>query len=307
MNAINFEMVEHDKKYPVKSFVTSISYSEYHWHYEYEWLAVIKGSIVINTTPQSFTMHKGDIILINSKTIHEIRHTQEDNICLILQFDPILFKNDEKDDVFYRFHFNSVIDDPPIRNPYQSYLRYAASIVLLSKNDAVKNSHRIRADIYAMIADLFDYTEVDTIMERSSGESDPQLLMRIIDYFKENPGDADAVEKIAREVGMSAKSLHRFLIKNIGISAKELQDSFQINKAKHLLKHTDRSMGYIIDTCGFGSERTFYRKFRSETGITPKEYREIKMNAGKQVEQKGYLDYEWLGVKRLLMEICGMG
>ena len=80
----------------------------------------------------------------------------------------------------------------------------------------------------------------------------------------------------------------------------------RVEKAKGLLKNTDKNMNYILDSCGFGSEKTFYRVFRRETGLTPNELRH--KGRLEQLEQydeqlKGYLDYEVSEVKGALKKI----
>lgn len=49
----------------------------------------------------------------------------------------------------------------------------------------------------------------------------------------------------------------RYLKKHIGMSAKEVLDIQRVAMARHYLSETDKSVNYIIDCCGFGSEKTF--------------------------------------------------
>ena len=47
----------------------------------------------------------------------------------------------------------------------------------------------------------------------------------------------------------------------------------QIDCAKRLLTQTDLTMNVIAYKCGFGTRTTFFRAFKRETGMTPREYR----------------------------------
>ena len=76
-----------------------------------------------------------------------------------------------------------------------------------------------------------------------------------------------------------------------------------VERAKSLLKNTDKNMNYILDSCGFGSEKTFYRVFRRETGLTPNEFRHKGQIDQYNEQLKGYLDYEVSEVKEILKKV----
>lgn len=62
-------------------------------------------------------------------------------------------------------------------------------------------------------------------------------------------------------------------------------------------------MDYIIDVCGFGSEKSFYRIIKNKTGLTPKAFREKGSIDHYNNELKGYLDFEIPIAKELLSQI----
>jgi hypothetical protein len=104
MNACNFENIGFQNlQYPAKVFITSIRNSSFHWHYEYECISVLKGSVTVSMNLKPFLMKKNDIIFLNSKSIHEINSTSEPNICMILQLDPSLFICEKRSRFFYTF------------------------------------------------------------------------------------------------------------------------------------------------------------------------------------------------------------
>lgn len=190
MSSYIFETVEFEKKYLVNAFVASIQSSSFHWHYEYELLAVLKGSITVRVSSRVLVLKKNDIILINSKSVHEIQCEQGDNLCIVLQLDPALFKNEKGETIFYRFYLNSVTDELPVRGGYLHFVRRAARIVLGSlKKEEEKSYYRVCAEVYALIADLFEYVEYDMSMQTGQSDHDITLLMEIIDYIRDHVED----------------------------------------------------------------------------------------------------------------------
>lgn len=178
----------------VNAFVASIQSSSFHWHYEYELLAVLKGSITVRVNSRVLVLKKNDIILINSKVVHEIQCEQGDNLCMVLQLDPALFKNEKGESVFYRFYLNSVTDELPVKGGYLHFVRRAAGIVLGSLKKDEKTYYRVRAEVYALIADLFEYAEYDMSIQTEQSDHDITLLMDIIDYLREHVEDRGKTE-----------------------------------------------------------------------------------------------------------------
>lgn len=302
MSSYIFENVEFKNQYPVNAFVTSIQSSSYHWHYEYEMIAVLKGSITMSVSPKQITLSKGDVVLVNSKIVHEIQ-SNEENLCMILQLEPALFKKDSGDNFYYRFYLNSVACEIEPQKEYPYFFQKAAKIVSLILQQNEKSGYRIRAEVYNLIADLFEYVHYDMCMRTEQSDSNAELLMTMIDYLKSNLSERDLVNNLYKELGMSEKTVYRYLKEHVGISLKEMIDTLRTDKAKKLLKNTDKNMGYIIDECGFGSENTFYRIFRQRNGLTPKEYRQRGLEAGEKPRLKGYLDFEENEAKVILQKI----
>lgn len=60
-----------------------------------------------------------------------------------------------------------------------------------------------------------------------------------------------------------------------GKSAHEWIDSFVILEAKNLLKYSDMSIKSIVYELNFPNQTTFYRFFKTKTGMTPSEYRKM--------------------------------
>lgn len=302
MSSYIFETVEFKNQYPVNAFVTSIQSSSFHWHYEYELIVVVKGSITISVSPKPITMYEGDVILVNSKTVHEIK-SEDKNLCMILQLDPGLFKKENNDNIYYHFYLNSVVNEEPVKKEYSYFVKKVAGIVLPTLEQDKKSCYRLRAEIYGLIADLFDYVLYDMYLKTEQSDSDAAMLMRIIDYLKNNLSEEDVVNSLYKEIGMGEKTVYRYLKEHVGISLKEMLDTLRVNEAKKLLKNTDKSIGCIIDECRFGSENTFYRIFKKNTGLTPNEYRQRKIDMQESPRLKGYQDFEQNEAKRILLKI----
>lgn len=293
MNSYIFESIEHGKKFPAKVFTTSIDQSSFHWHYEYELLLVLKGSLIVNDNMGPTLLKEGDIILIHSKAVHSLRKTQEENICLFIQLNQNLFENYEDIKRSYRFYLNSVKDELTPKKGYSHFVNLAAQIGKRANEQDFISFYRTKALLYSLVADLFEYVEYD-IRQYADGakeQEDSTTLMEIIEFIQSHYKEEDLSVNLCKTFGMSDKTIYRFLKNNIGLTVKDLIISAKIEYSKTLLKYSKKSINYIIDECGFHSNITFYRLFKKETGITPSEYRINDEVLDSNPQVKGYMDF----------------
>jgi transcriptional regulator GlxA family with amidase domain len=79
--------------------------------------------------------------------------------------------------------------------------------------------------------------------------------------------------EFALRMRRSPAQLAREFHASAGCCVKDYLKTLQIERAKELLRTTERSTAQIAVETGFGTVRSFYRAFRRCTGISPTEYR----------------------------------
>jgi len=301
-----FEAIEDRVVYPAKVFLASIDHSSFHWHYEYELILVLKGSVLVNADQKPVVLGVGDIFLVNTQAIHEIYRTEEEeNICLFIQISQNLFNDFRDASQIYHFYLNSKSETLKPKKEFRHFIKMAAQIGLNAIERNENTAYRIKGMLYLFIADLYQYTSYD-IYQRGSETAENEnmeILMNIIDYIQIHYQDENVLGDLYKKVGMSEKSVYRLLKINIGFSVKELVLSRKLDKAKYLLKYTDKPINCIVDECGFHSEKTFYRTFRKVLSITPNEYRKHGIVLKDSREIKGYLDFNQTEGRVLLENI----
>lgn len=293
MSSYIYEAIEHDKRFPAKIFTVSIGNSSYHWHYDYELMLVLKGSVILNIFPESCTMNTGDIALINSKTVHGLSKTNDDNICLFIQLKQELFENWQDKNQNYRYYLNSAMNKVVPKAPYSIFIRSAALIGLEYEGKNLSNFYRIKALLYTLIADLFEYTHYDIreFADNSATVEESDTLLKILEYIDLNYYSDNITEELCSMIGMCEKTLYRFLKRHTDLTVKELVISLKIEKAQYLLSTTDKPINTIANECCFCNDKTFYRIFKRETGVTPMEYRLHGSNVEKNKQVQGYLHF----------------
>ncbi len=297
-----YENIDYDASSMVHAFVTPIESSAFHWHEEYEILGVLKGSVRMHIQSEERFVKEGEFILTNPNEIHEIQNPKgQENLCVILQLRPELFHLSEKETSEIRFYVNDPEDEP---EPGFSYFyRQIATIAYESLSEEENAPFHLRALVYKLAADLLDYVVHDVRYRDTMAMTERDTMIRILDYMNGHMEQEDLLEQICHNEGMSRKTLDRCGKSVLGMSMKELLDSLRVEKAKGLLKNTEKNMNYILDVCGFGSEKTFYRKFHAMTGQTPGEFREKGQNQQNNDVLKGYLDFSIPEARAILQHI----
>jgi YesN/AraC family two-component response regulator len=109
---------------------------------------------------------------------------------------------------------------------------------------------------------LLLYNQVIDIINTGKHLSNPDLTLK--DFAKELGSNELYVSKAVNEFS--------------GMSFSKLINIYRIDEAKILLTdkiHENLSMEEIATQCGFSSLNTFYRQFKDQTGLTPKQYKQI--------------------------------
>lgn len=288
-------------------FAASIQNSAFHWHKEYELIGILKGTITEQVQQETIVLREGDILLVNPNVIHAIKSSpEEEKLCMIIQIKPELFASGGDSAADLRFYLNSTDEEIP-ECGFEKFYQRMARIIYESMSDEKYAEFRTKAEVYQLIADLFQYAVYDVRIQDTFHRDAQAVTISVIDYMEKHLEDEKIVEAACHEFGISRKTMDRNLKMTIGVTGKEIVDSLRIDKAKNLLKNTGKNMNYILDVCGFGSEKTFYRAFRQETGLTPGEFRERGKLVNYHEVLKGYLDVETPEVRAILRGILQKG
>lgn len=299
-----YESIINNQTFPVNIFVAPIQNSAFHWHNEYELIGVLKGSVFMQAESRSFCLNQGDIYFLNPNVTHAIREKEnQENLCMFVQMSQELFSAEEiegKKEI--RFYLDSTDAEEP-ECGFSYFYKKIAELVYESMNPKRHQAFRIRAQVCTLIADMFDQVVYDVRYQDPVAYSNQEMTVKILGFLEENMAEEGVLEHVCREMGLSRKTLDRNVKSVLGMTGKELLDSLRVEQAKNLLKNTSKNMNYILDVCGFGSEKTFYRVFREETGLTPNAFRQKGQVESYNEALKGYLDYETSEVKALLRDI----
>ena len=115
------------------------------------------------------------------------------------------------------------------------------------------------------------FKKLPTQNSEVSPESD--LLTKALIYISGNYTQRLTLSGLAKHMGVSQNHLSRVISKKIPAGFCRYLQQLRIHHACDLLKNTDKTIYEILLESGFTNPQTFYRVFKSETELSPKEYR----------------------------------
>ena len=155
---------------------------------------------------------------------------------------------------------------------YLDLVRDICSMSLPNKRDAV--SSLISSIFYLMGALWADrLSEAKQKSEENRSIRSKAILEDFLTLVRDNHNKERNLSFYADKLYLTPKYLSKLVKSASGKSAHEWIDSFVILEAKNMLKYSGMSIKSIVWELNFPNQTTFYRFFKTQTGMTPSEYR----------------------------------
>lgn len=148
------------------------------------------------------------------------------------------------------------------------FLKILSSIIDSYEKNAPLPEVTISYHIHKMLAEL--------LLVSSQKESVPNhddMVNEVLDFIKKNFHKKILLGDLAKVACLSQFHLSRVFKIKTGYSPYEYIMMIRMNHAKHLLKSSDLQIKDIAFQSGFNSESNFTVAFKTQIGITPREFR----------------------------------
>jgi transcriptional regulator GlxA family with amidase domain len=110
------------------------------------------------------------------------------------------------------------------------------------------------------------------IFQHRKDHRDPQIL-GVQEWIEQNFDKNFSYDHLARQSGMSRRTLQRRFKSTTGETPLTYQQSIRVEAAKRLLERSVRSFDEITYKVGYEDSSTFRKIFTKQTGLVPTEYR----------------------------------
>ena len=254
----------------------------YHIH---DWVEIgymYSGSCIQTINGARYTQKKGQVVLIDKDTPHELSFMNEDDILISIMIKPEylntnFFNRLSKDNILTDFFINALSDE-----------RLHNSYIVFPENDDEKLEFYMN-ELFCEMIEASPYIEdrVDSLFtlilieliglysaqkEVVFEQSKETSLVAILRYIEDNYADC-SLESVAQHFALNPSYLSYLIKKKLNTNYIDLIQKQRLKSAKTYLMNTDLSVVQIANNVGYDNMNFFYKKFKNQYGVTPSEYR----------------------------------
>jgi len=225
---------------------------------------MLDGSSTAIIDGKSYTINKGDALIVFPNHLHKFISTTVENYILLLI--PASIYNDYSEFLDGHRPISPLIKGGAENNTLLSL----ASICMESKDIYAYQCRKFL--IGAMLGMILENTPLTKALTNDSA------MERILDYCERHYTEKVSLDTISSSLFLSKYYISHLFGDQLGINFTGYINSLRIEEAVKLLTTTEISVTDICFIVGFSSIRTFNRVFNDRIGVSPKEYRESQQN-----------------------------
>lgn len=265
-----------------------------HYHEDLQFIYVAKGSIEVCSLIKKIEVHQGEGLYINRNTIHRI--TQRDGchyFCFIFpeSFLKFYFASpacsliekitlDKKTEFIY---FAAKFQDKQTCTKSSDYdteiLKKLSALVCLEQkahNKLYEYEVLVTLSEIALFM-LKSHTLTDTNIDDIQDQLLKTRMQKFLDFIASNFKEDLSLEKLAQAAFVSKSQCLRCFKKALQTTPYKYLNEFRLMKACELLRDSTLSIAAIAESVGFKQQSHFGECFKEKMGVTPRQYRMLKL------------------------------
>jgi AraC-like DNA-binding protein len=239
-----------------------------HMHDKVELLYAITGTTIVNIDDTSHTLTPGEAVLIWPNRIHSYTNIAQ-GVDYMAIIDPSCIHE----------HANLFIthDCAYPYLPAEKVHPHVSMCLEALMNKPTPPMQLVNAYLDIVMGRLLERLDLVPANDVHRQE----LVGNILLYIAEHIHDEITLDTLARDLFANKYQISRIFSTKIGCNLCTYVNRLRIASSLNLLKDPTLNISDIAEQCGFNSERTFFRVFREQCGITPKQYRQrLDMSTG---------------------------
>lgn len=150
--------------------------------------------------------------------------------------------------------------------------RFSRVIMGLDSPDPLDRLRGKAAMLDILAAYLSDAGEAVTLSENLPADK----LMKLTSYISAHLGEEITLEDLAAIVHLHPNYFISFFRKYFGVTPLKYVAAARLDRAKHLLRTTDKAVAQVAEETGFHDLYHFSRQFKANTGYAPSDFRRLR-------------------------------
>lgn len=235
-----------------------------HLHSQLELLFVQNGEMTVTVRGQTKTLPAGALAVVFPNQIHSYQDFSSGGIITTIVADLVYAGGYL--DTLMQFH-----PACPFLMPEQLHSNVSWAIGEMVRE---RVSSGVGSKVFGPLLQLILARIMPLLKLHPNHSKDHQeLTWQIVNYVNEHYRENLTLDMLARGIGLSRYRLSHVFSEKIGQSFSSYVASIRLSYAMAMLTETDMPVTVIAEEAGFESQRTFFRVFREQHGMSPLTYR----------------------------------
>ena len=250
-----------------------------HWHKEMEIIYIEKGSGLAKLNKDTLKLQKGDILLINSGTLHHIKSDRKN----VLYFKSVVFHlsflSGTPGDLCQEQILTQLIDNQarfihlihPEDPGYPSIENLFSMIFTCHRKKADYFYMELKGLFYQFFYQMLTHNYI--VPENQKERKNLAEIKSVIQYMNEHYKEEISVSDLAALTFYNENYFMKLFKQYTGKTLTRYLTELRIEKSRYLLLHSNLSITEIALETGFNSASYFIRKFQEYNGESPQKLR----------------------------------
>jgi AraC-like DNA-binding protein len=254
-----------------------------HYHMAYELYYLFSGKRNYFIKDSVYPVHPGDIVLVDSYTVHITSELGEpDHERIVFHFAPSFFTDftqEDKELLLTPFAHANPLIKLNLQERIQVETLFHSLLLELSEHPLGYSLHvrNVAIELLLFVARLIEKSKVDPGVEYSPVQ---QKVMEIVRHINLNFTEPLNLDSLSKQFFISKGHLCRVFKEVTGFGFSEYVNLTRVKEAERLLRETDWSITQISEHCGFENFSHFGKVFKKLSGLPPRTYRMHKRSEG---------------------------
>lgn len=273
-----FEKTTYLDDFPINIRIVSITEYPLHYHKDVEFVYVLKGEVRSKCVCSHYLLKEGDIFTNNSREVHSLTATEQDNIVAIFQISTRFFT--QYLPTLHKACFMTYIKNN--KDPKLDTLRKMLLHILLNYE---RKSFNYKNTCICQMIEVIRYLnqnfnlfafEGDLVVNfKNDNDVIADRVSRIINYVYENHSSKITLKELAEKEHLSTYYLSHLIRDNMGISFQEFLCFARVEMSEIPLLQSSRRISQIAKDVGFSTTSYYEKFFIKWFGHTPEEHRTL--------------------------------
>lgn len=98
-------------------------------------------------------------------------------------------------------------------------------------------------------------------------------LHSLLTYINAHLSEPLSLDSLSKALFLNRYTISKLFSQRVGCGLNAYVNALRVSMAENLLREARSDVTEIVERCGFGSERTFYRAFQAQRGMSPNQLR----------------------------------